>query len=188
MSLKEKWHRILRHVNFNYLNTMCKNHILEGFPSEIETDYYKCATCIENKILNIPFDNNRKRAKDILEIVHTDLNGPHNIVGYRGEKYFITFIDNYSKLVKIYAIKSNDEVYDRFVEYINFIKNKTGKKIKKLRCDNGTEYLNKDLCRLLRAKGIELETCYGQYQVLKDLDLIPSPTQTLEQGEQGKEN
>ena len=26
MSLKEKWHRTLGHVNFNYLNTMFKNH------------------------------------------------------------------------------------------------------------------------------------------------------------------
>ena len=64
---------------------MCKNHTLEGLPREIESDYYKCATCIENKMHNIPFDNNRKRAKDILEIVHTDLNGPHKTVGYKGE-------------------------------------------------------------------------------------------------------
>ena len=159
MTLKEKWHRTLGHVNFNCLNTMCKNHVSQGLPSEIETDYYKCATCVENKMHNIPFDNNRKRAKDILEIVHTDLNGPHNTVGYRGEKYFITFIDDYSKLAKIYAIKSKDEVYDRFIEYINLIENKTGKKIKKLRCDNGTEYLNKDMYKLCRQKGIELETC-----------------------------
>ena len=62
MSLKEKWHRTLGHVNFNYLNTMHKNHTLEGLPREIESDYYKCATCIENKMHNIPFDNNRKRA------------------------------------------------------------------------------------------------------------------------------
>ena len=28
MSFKEKWHRTLGHVNFNYLNTMCKSHTL----------------------------------------------------------------------------------------------------------------------------------------------------------------
>ena len=157
--MKERWHRTLGHVNFNYLNSMCKNHTLEGLPSEIKSDYYKCATCIENKMHNIPFDNDRKRAKDKLEIVHTDLNGPHNTVGYKGEKYFITFIEDYSKLTNIYSIKSKDEVYDRFVEYINLIENKTGKKIEKLRCDNGTEYLNKDMYKLCRQKGIELETC-----------------------------
>ena len=142
MSLKDKWHRTLGHVNFNYLNTMCKNHTLEGLPSEIESDYYKCATCIENKIHNIPFENKRKRAKDILEIVHTDLNGPHS-EGYKGEKYFQTFIDDYSKLAKIYPIKSKGEVYDKFEDCINLIENTTGKKIKKQRCDNGIEVFKK---------------------------------------------
>ena len=158
MTLKEKWHRTLGHVNFNYLNTMCKNHVLQGLPSEIETDYFKCATCIENKMHNIPFENNRTRAKDVLEILHTDLNGPHS-EGYKEEKYFLTFVDDYSKIVRIYPIKSKDEVYNKFEEYINLVENKTGKSIKKLRCDNGTEYLNKNMYKLFRDKGIECETC-----------------------------
>ena len=100
MTLKEKWHKTLWHVNFNYLNTICKNHMLEGLPNEIESDYFKCATCIQYKMHNIPFDNNRKRAKDILEIVHTDLNGLPNTVGFRGAKYCRIFIDYYNKLAK----------------------------------------------------------------------------------------
>ena len=131
---------------------------MEGLPKEIESDYFKYATSIENKMHNIPFDNNRKRDKEILEIIHTDLNGPHS-EGYKGEKCFLTFIDDFSKIAKIYSIKSKDEVYDKFVEYINLIENKTGRKIKKLRCDNGTEYLNKNMYRLFREKGIECEAC-----------------------------
>ena len=158
MTLKEKWHRTLEHVNFNYLNTMCKNHVVDGLPNEIESDYFKCATCIENKMHNISFENKRKRARDILEIVHTDLNGPYS-EDYKGEKYFLTFIGEFSKVAKVYSIKTKNEVYDKFIEYINLVENKTGKKIKKLRCDNGIEYLNKDMYRLFRKKGIELEPC-----------------------------
>ena len=29
---------------------------------------------------NIPFENNRSRANEILEIVHTTVNGPHRIL------------------------------------------------------------------------------------------------------------
>ena len=50
---------------FYYLNTMCQNHTLEGLPREIESDYYKCATCIENKMHNIPFDNNIEKERRI---------------------------------------------------------------------------------------------------------------------------
>ena len=92
MTLKEKWHRALGHVNFHYLNKLCKDKLLVGLPKELESDYIKCAICVESKMTNLPFENNRSRAKEILEVIHTDINGPHPTVGNRGEKYFLTFI------------------------------------------------------------------------------------------------
>ena len=64
-----------------------------------------------------------------------------------------------SKVAKVYLINSKDEVYEKFNEYINSVENKFDKKIKKLRCGNGTEYLNKNMYRLFREKGIECEPC-----------------------------
>lgn len=156
---KEKLHRKLGHVNFSYLRTMCNKKLLEGLPNEIESDYFKCKICIENKMHNLPFEDNRKRGKQILEIIHTDLNGPHSIIGLNGEKYFLTFIDDYSKVVKVFVIKSKNEVFNCFMDYVNTTENMTGKKIKILRCDNGTEYLNKDVYRFAREKGIFIEPC-----------------------------
>ena len=76
MSLKEKWYRMLEHVNFGYLNTLCKQELLMGIPNQLESEFMKCRTCIENKMHNLPFSNDRIKAKDILEIVHTDVCGP----------------------------------------------------------------------------------------------------------------
>ena len=159
MSLKEKWHRKLGHVNFNYLDVMCKNKLLNGVPEKLESEYMKCAICIENKMHNLPFKNNRSKAQEILEIVHTDLNGPHRTIGNCGEKYFISFIDDYSKLAKVYCIKSKDQVIDCFIEYVNEIQNVTGRTIKELRCDNGTEYLNGNMFQFARQKGIVIKPC-----------------------------
>ena len=58
MTVKEKLHRTLDHVNFNNLELMCKSKSLEELPREIENEYLKCATCIENKMHNLPFNNN----------------------------------------------------------------------------------------------------------------------------------
>lgn len=52
MTTKEKLHRTLGHINFNNLEIMCKNKSLDGLPKEIEPEYLKCATCIENKMHN----------------------------------------------------------------------------------------------------------------------------------------
>jgi len=158
-TLKEKWHRILGHVNFRYLNILSKNQLLDDFPQNLEKDFMKCRICLENKMHNLPFDNKRTRAKDLLEIVHSDVNGPHRCFGYGGEKYFVSFIDDYSKLAKTYIVKSKAEVNQCFEDYINLAENKTGKRIKTLRCDNGKEYLNQEIYKLCRQKGITMSLC-----------------------------
>ncbi|CAH2088679.1 unnamed protein product [Euphydryas editha] len=159
MTIKEKLHRTLGHINFRNLELMCKSELLDGLPREIESEYFKCATCIKNKMHKLPFNNNRRRAQDILEIVHTYLNGPHQTIGYQGEKYFLTFIDDYSKLVKVYCIRTKDEVYDCIVEYVNEVYNLSGKMIKELRCDNGKEYINARVLKFTREKGILIKPC-----------------------------
>ena len=46
MTQMEKFHRILEHVNFNYLNTMCKQKLVEGMPENSEKVFLECGTCI----------------------------------------------------------------------------------------------------------------------------------------------
>lgn len=159
MSDKEKWHRLLGHVNFKYLDTMCREQLLNGIPNELEKEFMKCKTCIESKMHNIPFENNRRRAKNLLEIVHTDVCGPFNTTGLNGEKYIVSFIDDYSKIAKVYVMKSKTEVFDCLVEYINECENLTNKRVKFLRCDNGKEYLNTKIYEFAREKGIVINCC-----------------------------
>lgn len=47
---------------------------------------------------HIPFENNRSKANEILNIVPIDGNGPHSNLGLNGEKYFLSFIDDYIKV------------------------------------------------------------------------------------------
>lgn len=156
---KERWHRVLGHVNFNNLNNLCNNKLLLDLPEKLESQFMKCATCIQNKMPNKSFDNNRKSAKEILELIHTDVNGPHATVGNNGERYFVTFIDNFSKLAKVYCIRSKSEIPLCLREYVNQVENLTGKKVKTIRCDNGKEYINSSVQQFIREKGIRLAPC-----------------------------
>lgn len=156
---KEKFHKLLGHVNFKYLEKMCKDRLVEGMPNELEHTYLKCGTCFQNKMHNLKFENDRHKANDILETVHTDLNGPHSTVGYDGSKYFLTFIDDYSKCAMVYTIKNKNEVTNCFIDYINRVENLTGKRVKRVRCDNGREYINKEMNNIISQKGIVLDPC-----------------------------
>ena len=71
--------------------------LLTSIPNEIEAVFIKCKTCIENKMPNLPFSkNNRVKENDILGIIHTDVCGSFKTAGLNGEKYYVSFIDDYS--------------------------------------------------------------------------------------------
>ena len=155
---KEKYHKLLGHVNFNYLDILCNNKLVNGMPNELENEYLKCGTCVQNKMHNSKFENNRHKSKEMLEIIHTDINGPHPN-GYNGEKYFVSFIDDYSKIAKVYIMKTKSEFYEYLTEFTNEIENLTGNKIKKLRLDNAKEMMSKDVKKFVSGRGITLDTC-----------------------------
>jgi len=60
------------------------------------------------------------------------------------------------------------EVYECFIEFINTVENITGKKTKRLRCDNEKEYVIKDINKLTREKRIILDTCALHEHQLND--------------------
>ena len=84
---------------------------------------------------------------------------PFKTTGLNGEKYFISFINDYSKIARIYCIKSKDEVFDSLVQFVNGVENLMGKRLKILRCDNGREYLNNQIYKFARDKGIRINNC-----------------------------
>jgi hypothetical protein len=66
----------------------------------------------------------------------------------------VSFIDDYTRYTRVYFLKSEDEVLEKFKEFYNFTKNVTGKGIKILRTDNGGEYCSKAFDTYLKERGI----------------------------------
>lgn len=76
-----------------------------------------------------------------------------------GEKYFLSFIDDYSKLIKVYCIRAKDEVHDCTVQYVNEVQNLTDETIKELPFDNGKEYMSARVFQFAKEKGIIMKPC-----------------------------
>lgn len=157
MSEKEKWHRILGHANFTKLKEMCRYNLLNGLPEKLDENYVQCEICLINKMTNLPFENNRRRATELLEIVHTDVNGPITPTGRDGKRYFVSFIDDYSRQAQVCVIKNKSDVFECFRTYVNTMRNQTGKRVKEMRCDNGREYLNRDFYTFAKQEGIYIK-------------------------------
>ena len=70
------------------------------------------------------------RAKEVLDLVHTDLCGPMSTSARGGYVYFITFIDDYSRYGYIYLMRNKSEAFEKFKEYKTKVENHRGKSIK----------------------------------------------------------
>ena len=72
------------------------------------------------------------RAKEVLDLVHTDLYEPISTSARGGYEYFITFIDDYSRYRYIYLMRHKSEAFEKFKEYKTEVEKHQGKIIKSL--------------------------------------------------------
>jgi histone deacetylase 1/2 len=137
VSVKESWHRKLGHPNNKVLDTVLKSCNVKLSPSD---HFSFCEACQYGKMHFLPFKNSSSHAREILELVHTDVWGPAPIISSSGFKYYVHFIDDFSRFTWIYPLKQKSETVQAFIQFKNLVENQFNKKIKTIQCDGGGEY------------------------------------------------
>ena len=78
--------------------------VKDGILSNLDfIDLDVCVDCIKGKQTKHT-KKGATRSEELLEIVHTDICGPFNSPSFGNEKYFITFIDDFSRYFYIYSL------------------------------------------------------------------------------------
>ena len=77
-----------------------------------------------------------------------------------GKRFYITFIDDYSRYTRVYLLRNKDETMDAFIKYKNEVENQLSKKIKRLRSNRGREYESKPFNTFCEEHGIIHETTH----------------------------
>ena len=95
----ELWHRRLGHLNVRsvrFLESMVSDIILGKDASSMPF----CEGCVQGKQHRMPFPKDGgTRATKPLKIVHLDVCGPMRTTSIGGARYFVTFIDDFSRNV-----------------------------------------------------------------------------------------
>jgi len=90
--------------------------------------------------------------------VHSDIWGPASTPDRHGNKYYVSFTDDYSGYASIYLMKDKSEVEKHYLTYSRHIKNlNKGVGITFLRSDNGLEYKSKAFISMLTLDGTKQE-------------------------------
>jgi hypothetical protein len=92
-----------------------------------------------------------------LQLVHSDLCGPLSSPSFSGCKYFLTFIDDFSRRTWVYFLKLKSKVFDKFLAYKALVEKKSGHQIQRLRTDNGGEYVNNNFTSYCTTQGIQMQ-------------------------------
>ena len=145
------WHCRLGHIGETRLSKLYTERLIQ--PDVFET-YPTCEPCLKGKMTKSPFSGIGERAKELLELVHTDVCGPMSTTAKGSYSYFITFTDDLSRYGYVYLMKYKSESFEKFKEYRNEVEKQTGKSIKTLRSDRGGEYLSNEFTDYLKENGI----------------------------------
>lgn len=115
----ELWHKRLGHLNYDSVITLSNTPTTGVKFKNSETP--ECISCIKDKQQCKPFPSSKSRASCPLELVYS-VCGPMETKSIGGSKYFLTFIDDYSRKVFVYFLEEKILVKESFVDFKNYEK------------------------------------------------------------------
>lgn len=159
----DMWHKRMMHVSKWKILEMSKTNSVVGMnvAADLPT---KCDDCLAGKSTrqpfpkdNIPVEDNTKKTS-VLDLVHSDLMGPIDVESWGKNRYLLSFVDDASRYVHVRFLKHKSQAFEEFKKWKVEVERQTGKKLKRLRTDNGLEFCSKQWTEFCEAEGICHET------------------------------
>ena len=79
----------------------------------------------------------------------------HWNISYGGEKLFILFVDDFSRMMTIMYLKEKSEAFEKFKWYLARLKKETRKRLKCSRLDRGGEFISNEFNNFCIERGIK---------------------------------
>ena len=102
------WHRRLAHVHYRALPIASK--AIEGLPEFQAKHDGVCKGCAKGKNTKKTFPSSERKAKGILEIIHSDVCGPMSSNSLSGYAYYVSFIDFFYRKTWVYYIEQRQSI------------------------------------------------------------------------------
>ena len=158
----ETWHRRLGHLGYESIKELKNKSMVIGLEElKIPTERSMCEGCLSGRQTRKTFQKERSGQEavgeelEVLEDIHSDVVGPISPSTPGGKRFYVTFIDGKSTFTVTIPMAKKSEVTQHFKEFKAEMENQTGKKIKRLRTDNGGEYTTHALQQFLKENGIK---------------------------------
>ncbi len=151
------WHKWVGHVNLQCFKLMEKQNIVGGLSKfgteEVMSEVFVACRLGKQARHPFPIQTTHVSSKP-LEMIHSDV-WTTKTESIRGCKYYVSFIDDYTRKVWVYFMKHKGEVFQHFFNFKTMVEKEKGVSIKCLRFDGGGEYFSNEFSEYLKEHGIQ---------------------------------
>ena len=131
------WHKHLGHISRKRLERLVRDGVLSNLDF---SDFEICVVFLKRKMTAKIRNEKIDRCGSTLNLIHIDICGLLTPTALGGYKYFITFIDNFSRYGYVELIHEKSESLNMFKAFKVKVELQLGKPIKAVKSDKGGEY------------------------------------------------
>lgn len=143
-----EWHARLGHPSSQILNFILTKFSL---PTLSMSSSLLCNSCSSNKSHKLSFSTSTILSRGPLDVVYSDV-WTSPIYSIDGFKYYVVFVDHFTRYVWLYPLKQKSQVAQIFPRFKALVENKFKTRITTFYSDNGGEYIG--LASFLSMHGI----------------------------------
>ena len=156
-SKEHLWHRRFGHLSEQGMQKLARKELVNHLDYNTSGEIGFCEACTGGKQCKNTFKSSETETSMPLELVHSDLCGKMGQKSLGGAEYFLTLLDDKTRYTWVYPLKTKDQAFDCFKEWQAEVENRTGRRVKILRTDNGGEYTSRKFQDHLKTCGIRHE-------------------------------
>ena len=113
------WHFWLGHPNFKYMK-----YIFPHLFSKVDVSSLSCDICIRAKQHQVSFPSQPYKSTQLFTLIYSDIWGPSKVTTSFGKRWFVTFIDDYTRLL----ITDKSDVFSIFQNFYHTIEHSSMQK------------------------------------------------------------
>ncbi|KAH9625378.1 hypothetical protein KSS87_011449, partial [Heliosperma pusillum] len=144
-------HQRLGHSSFEKLRHLPGYQVSKGTS-------FDCEICMISKHHKLPFATSSSHAAELFDLIHLDVWGPYRVRSLSGAKSFLTIVDDYSRTTWTFLIQSKDQVPYLIKNFLLHVETQFNAKIRIIRTDNGTEFVQGPCKDMFQQRGIIHQT------------------------------